>query len=113
MVRPSTSTFPNGFKERLPRQFVCNKQTKPAVLTHAEQKAGPDLALEGVDDELQGLRLHTLDALLHHVVPVLVLHTLEHVAIQLTHDVTLKRHAAWTNHRHQWTRISVHLDFYM
>ena len=49
----------------------------------------PHLALEGVDDELQGLRLDTLDALLHHVVAVLVLHTLEHVTVQLTHDVAL------------------------
>ena len=53
----------------------------------------PHLALEGVDDELQGLRLDTLDALLHDMVAILVLHTLEHVAIQLTHDVALSGQA--------------------
>lgn len=48
------------------------------------------LSLEGINDELQGLRLHTFDALLHHMVAILVLHTLQHVAIQLTDNVALK-----------------------
>lgn len=47
------------------------------------------LPLKGVDDELQGLRLHTLDALLHHVVPVLVFHALEDVAVQLPYHLIL------------------------
>lgn len=47
------------------------------------------LSLEGVYDEVQRMRLHTLDALLHHVVAVLVLHTLEHVAVQLAHHLAL------------------------
>ena len=52
---------------------------------------GSHLALEGVDDELQGLGLDTLDTLLHHMVPVLILHTLQHVAVQFSYDVTLRK----------------------
>ena len=50
----------------------------------------PHLALEGVDDELEVDRLDALDALLDHVVPVLVLDALEHVTLQLGND-ELKR----------------------
>ena len=53
--------------------------------------ACPDLSLEGVDDEMQGVRLNALDALLHHVIPVLILHTLQHVTVQLSHHLALRR----------------------
>lgn len=48
------------------------------------------LSLEGVYDEVQRVRLDALDALLDHVVTVLVLHTLQHVAVQLPHHLTLR-----------------------
>ena len=48
------------------------------------------LSLEGVNDELEVLGLDTLDALLHDVVPVLVLHTLGHVAVKLLYDLNLQ-----------------------
>lgn len=48
------------------------------------------LSLKGVDDEVQRMRLNTLDTLLHHVVTVLVLHTLQHVAVQLPHHLALQ-----------------------
>lgn len=48
------------------------------------------LSLKGVYDEVQRMRLDTLDALLHHVVTVLVLHALQHMAVQLPHHLTLK-----------------------
>lgn len=51
---------------------------------------GTHLSLEGVDDEVQRVRLDTLDALLHHMVTILVLHTLEHVAVQLPHHLALQ-----------------------
>ena len=41
------------------------------------------LPRERVDDELEPAGLHRLDALLHHVVAVLVLDTLENIAVQL------------------------------
>lgn len=71
---------------------------------------GPHLSLEGVDDELQGLRLHTLDAFLHHVVPVLVLDALEHVPVQLPNHLVLWEDRAQTesttsipsSHGHSW-----------
>lgn len=47
------------------------------------------LPLEGVDDELQRMRLHALDALLHHVVAILVLDALEHVSVQFAHHLLL------------------------
>ena len=37
---------------------------------------------EGLDDELETGGLHGLDALLHHVVTVLVLDTLENIAVK-------------------------------
>lgn len=48
------------------------------------------LSLEGVYDEVQRVRLDALDTLLHHVVTVLVLHTLQHMAVQLPHHLTLQ-----------------------
>lgn len=51
---------------------------------------GTHLSLEGVDDEVQRVGLDTLDALLHHMVTILVLHTLQHVAVQLSHHLTLQ-----------------------
>lgn len=48
------------------------------------------LSLEGIDNELKGLRLDTLDTFLYHMVSILVLYTLQNVAIQLTDNVTLK-----------------------
>jgi hypothetical protein len=47
------------------------------------------LSLEGVDDELQVLWDDALDALLHHVIPVLVLDALQHMALQLLHYLHL------------------------
>lgn len=47
------------------------------------------LSLEGVNDEVQRVGLDALDTLLHHMVPVLVLHTLQHVAVQLPHHLAL------------------------
>ena len=41
------------------------------------------LALERVYDELQPTWLHSLDALLHNVVPVLVLDALKNIAVKL------------------------------
>lgn len=51
---------------------------------------GTHLSLEGVDDEVQRVRLDTFDTLLHNVVTVLVLHTLQHMAVQLPHHLTLQ-----------------------
>lgn len=48
------------------------------------------LSLKGVYDEVQSVRLDTLDTLLHYMVTVLVLHTLQHMAIQLPHHLTLQ-----------------------
>ncbi len=56
------------------------------VCAHTE---GTHLSLEGVYDEVQRVRLDTLDTLLHHVVTVLVLHTLQHMAVQLPHHFAL------------------------
>lgn len=47
------------------------------------------LSLESIDNELQGVRVNTLDALLHDMVAVLILDTLENVAIQLSHYLHL------------------------
>lgn len=47
------------------------------------------LPLKCIDDELQGLRLHALDTLLHHVVTVLVFHTLQDMAVQLPYHLIL------------------------
>ena len=51
---------------------------------------GTHLSLKGVYDEVQRVRLDTLDTLLHHVVTVLVLHTLQHMAVQFPHHLTLQ-----------------------
>lgn len=48
------------------------------------------LSLKGVYDEVQCVRLDTFNTLLHHVVTVLVLHTLQHMAIQFPHHLTLQ-----------------------
>lgn len=53
-------------------------------------REGAHLSLKGVYDEVQRVRLDALDALLHHVVAVLVLHTLQHVAVQLPHHLALR-----------------------
>ena len=55
--------------------------------------AGPQthLRLEGIDDELQLVGVDALDALLHDVVPVLVLDALQHVSVELRHDLHLRR----------------------
>lgn len=47
------------------------------------------LSLESINDELESMGLHTLDALLYHMVPVLILYTLQHVAVQLPNHITL------------------------
>lgn len=51
---------------------------------------GTHLSLEGINDEVQGVWLDTLDTLLHHVVTVLVLHTLQHMAVQFPHHLALQ-----------------------
>lgn len=51
---------------------------------------GTHLSLEGVYDEVQRMRLDTLDTLLHHVVTVLILHALQHMAVQLPHHLALQ-----------------------
>lgn len=48
------------------------------------------LSLEGINNELKSLRLDTLDTFLYHMVSILVLYTLQNVAIQLTDNVALK-----------------------
>lgn len=48
------------------------------------------LSFESIDDELESMGLHTLDALLYYMVPVLILHTLQHVAVQLPYHITLQ-----------------------
>lgn len=50
---------------------------------------GTHLSLKGVDDEVQRMRLDTFDTLLYHVVAVLVLYTLQHMAVQLAHHLAL------------------------
>ena len=57
------------------------------------------LSFKGVDDELEGVRLDALNALLHNVVPVLIFHTLQDMTIQLTHHLTLR-------HRHRQTQVT-------
>jgi hypothetical protein len=52
-------------------------------------KANLYLSLEGADDEREGVRVDALDALLHHVVAVLVLDALEHVAVEFGDDLVL------------------------
>lgn len=47
------------------------------------------LSLESIDNELQCVRVNTLDALLDNMVAVLILDTLENVAIQLSHYLHL------------------------
>jgi len=51
---------------------------------------GTHLSLKGFDDEVQRMRLDTFDTLLHHVVTVLILHTLQHMAVQLPHHFALQ-----------------------
>lgn len=48
------------------------------------------LSFKGVDNELKGLRLDALDALLYHVVSILVLHALQNVAVELADNVALE-----------------------
>lgn len=50
-----------------------------------------DLSLKGFDDEVQRVWLDTFDTLLHHMVTVLVLYALQHVAVQLPHHLALQR----------------------
>lgn len=39
------------------------------------------LSLKSINDELQRLGLHTLNTLLHHMITILVFHTLQYMAI--------------------------------
>lgn len=39
------------------------------------------LSLEGIDDKLQGMWIHTLNTLLHHMITVLIFDTFKHVTI--------------------------------
>lgn len=52
-----------------------------AMVTH--------LSLESINDELESMGLHTLNALLYYMVPILILHALQHMAIQLSYHITL------------------------
>lgn len=56
-----------------------------------ELTEGTYLSLKGVYDEVQGMRLDTLDTLLHHVVTVLVLDAFQHMAVELPHHLTLQK----------------------
>lgn len=47
------------------------------------------LSLEGADDKLERVRVDALDALLHHVVAILVLDALEHVAVEFSDNLML------------------------
>lgn len=64
----------------------------------------PYLSLKGIDDELQGLRLHAFNTLLHHVVAVLVLDTLQDMAVQLPNHLILLRgeRTSRKHHQHSW-----------
>ncbi|TNN85758.1 hypothetical protein EYF80_004005 [Liparis tanakae] len=73
----------------------CHRaEVSVAVATYpvpGEDRAnGTHLSLKGVDDEVQRMRLNTLDAFLHHVVTVLVLYALQNMAVQLPHHLTLQ-----------------------
>lgn len=48
------------------------------------------LSLEGVNDKLKVLRVDTFNAFLYDVVAVLVLHALQHMFVQLRHDLHLR-----------------------
>ncbi len=67
---------------------VC--QCVSAYVCLSAHTEGTHLTLKGVNDEVQRVRLDTLDTLLHYMVTVLVLHTLQHVAVQLPHHLTLQ-----------------------
>lgn len=58
------------------------------------------LSFEGIDNELKGLRLDALDALLYHVVSILVLHALQNVAVELADNVALKCTKQVSRHYH-------------
>lgn len=64
----------------------------------------PYLSLKGIDDELQGLRLHAFNTLLHHVVAVLVLDTLQDMAVQLPNHLILLggERTSRKHHQHSW-----------
>lgn len=47
------------------------------------------MSLESVDDELQGVRVDTLDTLLDDMVTVLVLNAFENMTVQLPYDFHL------------------------
>ena len=58
--------------------------------THMRVLSHTHLSFECADDELQSGRVHTLNALLHNMVPILILHTSEDMAIQLPHKRMLQ-----------------------
>lgn len=63
----------------------CGEVTRVSAL-----QQGTHLSLEGIYDEVKRVRLDTLNTLLHYMVTVLVLHTLQHMAVQLPHHLTLQ-----------------------
>lgn len=73
---------------------VCGCQSCAGVLQWLNVEiffVQTDLSLKGFDDEVQRVRLDTFDTLLHHMVTVLVLYALQHVAVQLPHHLALQR----------------------
>ena len=49
-----------------------------------------NLSLECINDELKMFGFHTFNAFLYNMVSILVLHTLEHMSIQLLHYLNLQ-----------------------
>ncbi len=49
------------------------------------------LSFEGINDELKSMRLDTLNALLHHMIAILIFHTLQHVSVKLPNHLILQK----------------------
>lgn len=84
--------------------MLCQHSSSIHILKFASRTIGycvnitnTHLSLEGINNELQGLRLDTFNAFLHHMVPILILHTLQHVAIKLPDNVVLKQRIYFFN----------------
>lgn len=73
------------------------KKQKQQKLKKTKNKT-THLSLEGINNELKSLRLDTFNALLYHMVPILVFHTLQHMAIKLTDNVALNERKMISNY---------------